>query len=264
MNNHIQRLLLHSFIDSSLGILLLFPPLILFLLSTSIASTTSVLCGFALFNPPLLCSQSFCPLNLPPLNVAAILVLGGGHRHASLSGLIRHPRSWQPGSPRGANGEFFSLLLWKTWILSSTFSLCRGPSWSGLIRGSLHEWCGRGKREEEKLPNSSALLIAEMKYDLFRNMQIQQSLCLVYQRDLLIQSLRERERRTIPTIKASLQCMHALRHIPANKSVVLLWIKKWRVSDNFLVVSQLQILNLLWWDWCFGLRSNRNNRAIDV
>lgn len=49
------------------------------------------------------------------------------------------------------------------------------------------------EKEEEKLPNSSALLIAEMQYDLFRNMQIQQSLCLVYRRDLLIQSLKERE-----------------------------------------------------------------------
>lgn len=65
-------------------------------------------------------------------------------------------------------------------------------------------------KEEEELANSSALLIAEMQYDLFRNMQIQQSLCLVYRRDLLIQSLkgRERERETIPTIKASLQSMH--------------------------------------------------------
>lgn len=65
-------------------------------------------------------------------------------------------------------------------------------------------------KEEEKLANSSALLIAEMQYDLFRNMQIQQSLCLVYRRDLLIQSLkgRERERETIPTIKGSLQSMH--------------------------------------------------------
>lgn len=48
------------------------------------------------------------------------------------------------------------------------------------------------RREVEKLPNSSALLIAEMQYDLFRNMQIQKSLCLVYQRDALIQSLKER------------------------------------------------------------------------
>ena len=65
-------------------------------------------------------------------------------------------------------------------------------------------------KEEEKLPNTSALLIAEMQYDLFRNMQIQQSLCLVYRRDLLIQSLKEgeRERGTIPTTEASLQCMH--------------------------------------------------------
>lgn len=47
------------------------------------------------------------------------------------------------------------------------------------------------RREVGKLPNSSALLIAEMQYDLFRNMQIQKSLCLVYQRDSLIQSLKE-------------------------------------------------------------------------
>lgn len=69
-------------------------------------------------------------------------------------------------------------------------------------------------KEEEELANSSALLIAEMQYDLFRNMQIQQSLCLVYRRDLLIQSLkgRERERETIPTIKASLQSVHRGRH----------------------------------------------------
>lgn len=50
------------------------------------------------------------------------------------------------------------------------------------------------EKEEEKLPNSSAPLISEMKYNLFRNMQIQQSLCLVYRRDLLIQSLKESER----------------------------------------------------------------------
>lgn len=47
-------------------------------------------------------------------------------------------------------------------------------------------WGGR----LEKLANSSALLIAEMQYDLFRNMQIQKSLCLVYQREPLIQALR--------------------------------------------------------------------------
>lgn len=83
---------------------------------------------------------------------------------------------------------------------------------------------GRGEegKEEERLPNSSAPLIAEMQYDLFRNMQIQQSLCLVYQRDLLIQSLKGRERegernnfnyKSQPTV-------HALRQTPANKSVV--------------------------------------------
>lgn len=32
------------------------------------------------------------------------------------------------------------------------------------------------KDEGEKLPNSGALLIAKLQYDLFRNMQIQQSL----------------------------------------------------------------------------------------
>lgn len=67
------------------------------------------------------------------------------------------------------------------------------------------------EKEEEKLPNTSALLIAEMQYNLFRNMQIQQSLCLVYQRDLLNQSLKEkgeRGRETIPTIEANIQCMH--------------------------------------------------------
>lgn len=48
---------------------------------------------------------------------------------------------------------------------------------------------GGGVGRLEKLPNSSALLIAEMQYDLFRNMQIQKSLCLVYQREPLIQSL---------------------------------------------------------------------------
>lgn len=75
------------------------------------------------------------------------------------------------------------------------FLTCRGPSWSGLIRGSMREWRREeAGKEEEKLPNSSALLISEMKYNLFRNMQIQQSLCLVYRRDLLIQSLKERER----------------------------------------------------------------------
>lgn len=41
------------------------------------------------------------------------------------------------------------------------------------------------RREAEKLANSSALLIAETQYDLFRNMQIQKSLCLVYQREPL-------------------------------------------------------------------------------
>lgn len=47
--------------------------------------------------------------------------------------------------------------------------------------------------EEEKLINSSVLLIAEMQCNLFKNMQIQQSLCLVYRRDLLIQSLKAKE-----------------------------------------------------------------------
>lgn len=65
----------------------------------------------------------------------------------------------------------------------------------GLIRGSMCECCSEEKqrqgeeKEEEKLPNSGLVLIAEMQYNLFRNMQIQQSLCLVYQRDLLIQCL---------------------------------------------------------------------------
>lgn len=41
----------------------------------------------------------------------------------------------------------------------------------------------RERREVEKLANSGALLIAETQYDLFRNMQIRKSLCLVYQRE---------------------------------------------------------------------------------
>lgn len=63
--------------------------------------------------------------HLPPLSVAAILVLGGGHGHASLSGLINHPRSWQPGLHRGPMAWFF--LPQKTRILSSTFSLAVVP-----------------------------------------------------------------------------------------------------------------------------------------
>lgn len=49
----------------------------------------------------------------------------------------------------------------------------------------------RKRREVEKLPNSGALLIAETQYDLFRNMQIRKSLCLVYQREP--RSLKRRE-----------------------------------------------------------------------
>lgn len=93
------------------------PPLLifLFLLSTSISS---ILCSFALFNLHLLLLPGFLPTHpptppthLPPLNAAAIPVLGGGHGHASLSGLINHPRSWQPGPPPGANGAFFYFFL---------------------------------------------------------------------------------------------------------------------------------------------------------
>lgn len=85
------------------------PPLIfLFLLSTSIASTISILCGSTHFNLHLLSSQAFLtPPSLPPLSVGAILVLGGGHRHASLSGLINRPRSWQPGLHQGPMACFF-------------------------------------------------------------------------------------------------------------------------------------------------------------
>lgn len=80
-----------------------FPPLIfLFLLSTSISSATSLLCGLSRFNPP----RPPRPPSLPPPSALAILVLGGGHGHASLSGLINHPHSWQPASPPGANGFF--------------------------------------------------------------------------------------------------------------------------------------------------------------
>ncbi len=88
------------------------------------------------------------------------------------------------------------------------------------------------EREEEKLPNSSALLIAEMQYDLFRNMQIQQSLCLVYRRDLLIQSLKERKRererageRNNPNHRSQ-STVHAPRQQPATKSAVFLRIRK--------------------------------------
>lgn len=69
----------------------------------------------------------------------------------------------------------------KTRILSRPFSLSVVPHDHGLIRGSVREWCrggergGKGRRRKE-LPNSGALLIAEKQYDLFRNMQIQQSL----------------------------------------------------------------------------------------
>lgn len=45
--------------------------------------------------------------SLPPPSALAMLVLGGGHGHASLSGLINHPHSWQPASPPGANGSVF-------------------------------------------------------------------------------------------------------------------------------------------------------------
>lgn len=84
------------------------------------------------------------------------------------------------------------------------------------------------EREEEKLPNSSALLIAEMQYDLFRNMQIQQSLCLVYRRDLLIQSLKEREREGAGNNPnhGSQSTVHAPRQQPVTKSVVFLGIRK--------------------------------------
>lgn len=49
-------------------------------------------------------------------------------------------------------------------------------------------------KEVEKLLNRSVVLITQMQYNLFRNMQIQQSLCHVYRRDLLIQRLKEKER----------------------------------------------------------------------
>lgn len=63
--------------------------------------------------------------HLPPLSAAAILVLGGGHGHASLSGLINHPRSWQLGLHQGPMACFF--LPQKTRILSSSFSLAVVP-----------------------------------------------------------------------------------------------------------------------------------------
>lgn len=63
--------------------------------------------------------------HLPPLSAAAILVLGGGHGHASLSGLINHPRSWQLGLHQGPMAWFF--LPQKTRILSSSFSLAVVP-----------------------------------------------------------------------------------------------------------------------------------------
>lgn len=51
-------------------------------------------------------------------------------------------------------------------------------------------------------------------------MQIQQSLCLVYRRDLLIQSLKEieRERETDnPTIDANIQCVYKGSHQQPNQ-----------------------------------------------
>lgn len=70
---------------------------------------------------------------------------------------------------------------------------------------------------EEKLARTSALLIAEMKYNLFRNMQIQQSLCLVYRRDLLIQREREEtERERISQTDSSISCINKHRRQQLN------------------------------------------------
>lgn len=100
------------------------PPLILFLLSTSVSSTTAILCGLSLFNLHLLSSQAFYPPS-PTIERGCHPCPCGGHGHASLSGLINHPRSWQLGLHQGPMACFF--LPRKTRILSSSFSLAVVP-----------------------------------------------------------------------------------------------------------------------------------------
>lgn len=104
-------------------------------------------------------------------------------------------------SPLEANGTFFSDCrkheFWAA-CLSSWSLVFRVNSWqcAWMVHRERERKreIGGNKKEVEKLLNRSVVLIAQMQYNLFRNMQIQQSLCLVYRRDLLIQRLKEKER----------------------------------------------------------------------
>lgn len=183
--------------------------------------------------------------------MVAILVLGGGHGHASLSGLINHPCSWQPGLHQGPMAFFFfppKFLAQKTRILSRPFSLSVVPHEHGLIRGSVREWCRggeKGGREGGGKSYQTVVLCLSQKCNM-----IYSGICksnnhsrLVYRRDLLIHSLKGREggrQRDNPHCKSQ-PTERAPRQTPATKSMSSLRISKQRVSDNFPLVSQCQM-----------------------
>lgn len=144
------------------------------------------------------------------------------------------------------------------------FLTCSGPSWSGLIHGSMCEWCRKEERRQKRGRKSYQTVVhcLSQKCNI-----IYSGICKSNNHSALFtkgtcwfrvwkrERARERERNN-----PSHRCQHtvyAQRQPLATKSVVFLRIRKWRVSGNFLVVSQLQKpLNLFWWGWIVYIKSH--------
>lgn len=164
-------------------------------------------------------------------------------------------------APPGANGMVFPTAENKNF--EQHFLTCRGPSWSGLIRGSMREWCRgeRGERRKERRRKSyqTVVLCLSQKCNM-----IYSGICKSNNHSALFtegtcwfrvwKGEREGERNN-PNYKSQ-PTVHTPRQTPATKSAVFLRIRKWRVLDKSSVVSQLQIsLNLFWWRQMFDVRT---------
>lgn len=97
------------------------------------------------------------------------------------------------------------------------------------------------RKKKRKTTSISALLIAQMQYNLFGNMQIQKSLCLVYRRDLLILSVKGGERgRDTYAPKQSKPNKSTGRHKGGPAHFICVPHSRGSVWGDFLAVSRQQ------------------------
>lgn len=169
-----------------------------------------------------------------------MLVLGGGHGHASLSGLINHPRSWQSWPHKGPKAWLFYCLKHEFWAVLSHLP------WSLMIRVNSwqHAWMveTEERRQEGKKSYQAVVHCLSLKCNI-----IYSGICKSNNHSALFTEGTcwfrvwegEGERETIPNIDSSIQCIHKDSRQQLNPGVFFRF-SKWRVSDNFLVVTQLR------------------------